>query len=274
MNNQTEYYSDLKRRIKAGEFRDPAGSQEPERVISDCACEGKGWLSVYTPDQVPLPLIPCVCIRRDTRDRHRQMCMSNCRIDAETGQRLSFDTWATALNPGCTAAFNMAKEFAERPARWLVFRGESGLGKTHLATAAVYALAEQGVRAEYWRIQDLVADLFEALEAQRLPEMITDLTRLAVLAIDDFGAAYVKDFAELQLEGVLDSRHIHRQPTLITTNQTLGEFSPRLQSRLRDPSVVDLVELSGEDARQRLGGLPSRTLSLSRQEIADGQRDV
>lgn len=251
MMSMAEYYTDLKRQIKAGEMRDPDGSQEPATAVSDCICEGKGFLVKYTGDVVP-ELVTCVCRCEDTRNRHQQMCIDNCRLDAETVERFSFGTWARVLNPGCGKAFESAKEFAEHPARWLILRGTSGLGKTHLAVAVVHHLAEQGVRAEYWRIQDLVSALHEAVAENALSAFTHDLTKLPVLAIDDYGAAYTKAFGELEIEGILDARYQRRTPTLITTNQTLSDFSPRLRSRLTDPSVVDLVELSGEDARPRL----------------------
>jgi DNA replication protein DnaC len=253
MNPAADSFGPLAARVKRGDFHDPNGSQEPPRTVSECRCGGKGFLARYNDDSVIIEFVSCVCTAKGTRDRHMQMCVRECRIDEEIGQRFSFDTWGHEENPLCNPAFFAAKDFAEQKhRRWLFLRGISGLGKTHLAIAAVYALAQQGVRAEYWRIQDLVAALFVALKDETLDEMIRELSGLPVLAIDDYGAAHVKDFAEAQLERILDSRHFNQMPTLITTNDTLDKFTPRLRSRLKDPLVVDLLTLEGSDVRPRL----------------------
>jgi DNA replication protein DnaC len=137
-----------------------------------------------------------------------------------------------------------------RPEGFLLIMGaDTGVAKTHLATAALYSLDSSGKRC-FWA---------SALEmARRIsnetfdPEMPTHRksSRVEILLLDDLGAEVklVHNGPQL-LDAVLDERDRYKRPTILTTNLTveqLYERNPRLASRL---SAGKVVERSGLDWR-------------------------
>lgn len=252
-------FGDIREQIASGTFsRNNDGTPEPERVLPDCGCGGRGFFGEMkmVDGRWETEVTYCVCRKKETRDRHVARCIADCRMDEASGRRMSFNLWNQAYNLECNPALAACQEFAEAGSkysrRWIFLRGQSGLGKTHLAIATTWSAAQNGIQAEYWRIQDLVAQMHESLQDGSLRPFTGRLKALPMLIVDDLGTAVQREFADQTLEDILDVRHFHRRPTMLTTNQTLSEFSPRLKSRLTDIGVVDLIELQGTDVRPRL----------------------
>lgn len=125
----------------------------------------------------------------------------------------------------------------------------TGVGKSHLGTAALYSLDGSGRRC-FWAsaiemVRRLSAETFD-------PEMPTHRksSRVEILMLDDLGAEtkLVHNGAQL-IDAVLDERDRYKRPTIVTTNLTveqLYERNARLASRLSQGRVV---EFEGPDRR-------------------------
>lgn len=69
----------------------------------------------------------------------------------------------------------------------VLFVGNSGTGKTHLATALGIAACRQGFRVRFWRVGQLVAELEEAKNEHRLNRLEKQWLRLDLVILDELG---------------------------------------------------------------------------------------
>jgi DNA replication protein DnaC len=141
--------------------------------------------------------------------------------------------------------------------------GNSGTGKTHLATALGLAACALGRRVRFWSVGSLVTTLMERREERSLGRMLKSLEGQHLLILDELGyVPFSKTGAELLFEVV--SRAYERTSLIVTTNlpfeawtEVLG--SERLTGALLDRLThrVHILEANGEsyrlrDARKRL----------------------
>lgn len=106
----------------------------------------------------------------------------------------------------------------------IIFIGEPGSGKTHLATALGYAAAQQGVSVRFVTASFLANSLIEAKDAHVLSKLTMHYQRYDVLIIDELGYLPLnKADAELIFQ-VLSGRQEQR-PVIITTNLPFSEWT-------------------------------------------------
>jgi DNA replication protein DnaC len=135
--------------------------------------------------------------------------------------------------------------------------GNSGTGKTHLATALAFTACQQGRRVRFFTATGLVTQLLECREERQLERLLGQLERHQLLVVDELG--YVpcsKAGAELLFEVV--SRAYERTSLIVTTNlpfeawtEVLG--SERLTGALLDRLThrIHILEANGESYRLR-----------------------
>ena len=145
--------------------------------------------------------------------------------------------------------------------------GNSGTGKTHLATALAFAACQQGKRVRFFTVTGLVTQLLERREDRQLERFHKQLERLHLLVLDELG--YVpcsKAAAELFFEVI--SRAYERSSVIITTNLPFEQWtevmgSERLTGALLDRLThhIHILEANGESYRlkQSRGRLRRRT---------------
>ncbi len=135
--------------------------------------------------------------------------------------------------------------------------GNSGTGKTHLATALGFAACAQGKKVRFHTVTELVTELLERREDKQLGRLFTQLERQHLLILDELGyVPFTKAGAELLFSVV--SRAYERQSLLVTTNlpfeswvEVLG--NQRLTGALLDRLThrVHIIEANGESYRLR-----------------------
>jgi DNA replication protein DnaC len=120
----------------------------------------------------------------------------------------------------------------------IIFLGEPGTGKTHLATALGVAAAQGGHSVRFASAGALVTELVEAKDAHQLGRVVGRYARVDLLVLDELAyLPMVRSDAEL-LFRVLGERHEQRA-TIITTNLPFGEWTsmfpdPRLCRAMLD----------------------------------------
>jgi len=133
--------------------------------------------------------------------------------------------------------------------------GNSGTGKSHLATALAFAACAQGRKVRFWTVTQLVRQLLESREERSLQRLLTHLERHHLLVLDELGyVPFSKAGAELLFEVV--SRAYERQSLVVTTNLPFEEWtevlgSERLTGALLDRLThrVHILEANGESYR-------------------------
>jgi DNA replication protein DnaC len=137
----------------------------------------------------------------------------------------------------------------------LLLVGNSGTGKTHLATALALAACHQGRRVRFFTVTGLVTQLTEAREEKQLERLLKFLHRQELLVLDELGyVPFSKLGAELLFEVV--SRAYERLSLIVTTNLPFEQWtevcgSERLTGAMLDRLThrVHILEANGESYR-------------------------
>ena len=140
--------------------------------------------------------------------------------------------------------------------------GNSGTGKSHVATALGFAACAQGKRVRFWGATALVTHMLEMREKHDLKRFFTQVEKHHLIILDELGyVPFSKAGAELLFEVV--SRAYERLSLIVTTNLPFEQWtevmgSERLMGALLDrlPPRVHIIEANGEsyrlkDARKR-----------------------
>ena len=142
--------------------------------------------------------------------------------------------------------------------------GNSGTGKSHLATALGFAACAQGKRVRFWTTSSLVTHLLELREQRDLKPFQAQLEKHDLIILDELGyVPFSKEGAELLFEVV--SRAYERVSLIVTTNLPFEQWtevmgSERLTGAMLDRLThrVHIIEANGEsyrlkDAQKRRG---------------------
>ena len=200
--------------------------------------------------------VPCSC-KRDER-RSKRLAQLRRAGNLEQLQRMTFETFQTQGLESSEAsmslrfALEVCREYAQQPQGWMLMRGTHGCGKTHLAAAIANYRVERGLPVLFEVVPDLL-DRLRASYAPRSPvsydEHLELLRTVEVLILDDLGTQNATPWAVEKLYQLLNYRYNAKLPTVITTNQTIGEMDPRLASRLGDRQLVQMIDSYVPDFR-------------------------
>jgi DNA replication protein DnaC len=135
--------------------------------------------------------------------------------------------------------------------------GNSGTGKTHIATALGFAACQQGCKVRFSGISGLITKLLEKKEERVLGRFYRQVERLDLLILDELGyVPFSKTAAELIFEVV--SRAYERTSLIVTTNLPFEQWvevlgSERLTGALLDRLThrIHIIEANGESYRLR-----------------------
>ena len=149
-------------------------------------------------------------------------------------------------------AFNLAVEFARSPEGWLIFQGVNGCGKTHLAAAiANYQLAH-GKPVFFVVVPDLLDHLrstFSPDSKISYDEFSEGIKEVPLLILDDFGEQSATPWAQEKLYQLINYRYNARLPMVVTTCLSLDEIETRISSRMVDPRISLVFNITAPDYR-------------------------
>lgn len=150
-------------------------------------------------------------------------------------------------------AFRLAREWSAAPDGWLLFTGQNGCGKTHLAAGIGGYRLGQDDTVCFATVPDLLDELratFAPDASEQFDTVFQRLLSVRLLILDDLGAHQSSPWAEEKLYQILNHRHLGRIPTVVTTNLELKDMSSRIASRLADLDVVVVYEIEAPDYRR------------------------
>lgn len=137
----------------------------------------------------------------------------------------------------------------------VVFLGEPGTGKTHLATALGAAAANAGRRVKFRTAAALVTELVEAQDARELGRLVGKYVRYELLILDELGYLPLSRTDADLLFRVFSERH-ERRATIVTTNLPFSEWTSVFPDPRLCRAVVDrlthnahIIETGSESIR-------------------------
>jgi DNA replication protein DnaC len=139
----------------------------------------------------------------------------------------------------------------------LIFIGNPGLGKTHLALGLAAAACRQGRRVRFWTAAGLVNELLQAQDEHRLHRFIASALKLNLVVLDELGFI---PFSQNGSQALFTfcSELYERLALIITTNLKFADWvqifgDERLTAALLDRLThhAHIIELLGESYRFR-----------------------
>jgi DNA replication protein DnaC len=157
---------------------------------------------------------------------HRQETALAWRIKrAGLPEEWTLESFPFAKQPGVSRKQirNLAElDFIGR-AENIVFIGETGRGKTGLATGLLLKALQNGYRGTFVRAQDLFDEMYASLADRMSRKLVNRLARMDVLVIDELGYLNLKPEQTNIFFKLMEERY-RRRPTIISTNLDYEEW--------------------------------------------------
>lgn len=136
----------------------------------------------------------------------------------------------------------------------MLFKGGTGLGKTHLSLAIAQKAIEKGFGVIYGSAQTFAVALEKERFDRDLPEDGTtdaQLIQCDLLILDDLGTEFPSAYVNAALYNVINARMMANKPTIISTNLSLKELEDRYSQRFasRVTGYYGKLEFLGRDVR-------------------------
>ncbi|MFQ5702201.1 MAG: ATP-binding protein [Acidobacteriota bacterium] len=185
----------------------------------------------------------------------------------------SFDSYDT-LNASLSRAKYQVQKFVEEfPVHdfGLLLLGPCGVGKTHLAAAALTRLiVDKGVHGLFYDFRDLLKEIqasYNPVSGTTERSILQPIFNAELLVLDDLGATKMTDWVRDTLSHIINNRYNERRMTFFTSNMedettTFVPDDDRVRSRslLRDQigdalrsrlyEMCEVIHLEGDDYRR------------------------
>ena len=120
----------------------------------------------------------------------------------------------------------------------IVFYGNSGVGKTHLATAIGITAAQNRYSTYFIKCSDLIASLHKAQTEGRLAERLKKFCGYKLLIIDELGYLPISGDDSKLFFQLIDKRY-ERNSTIITTNINFAQWDEVFGGTLIANAIID-----------------------------------
>jgi DNA replication protein DnaC len=261
---------------------------------TDCpVCQGSGWKVVERTTEGAKALaadrsgsaagepkmvwaVPCDCTTADRAghvlgrarvpERYRHCDFENYETDneIENVSREQLAAWSRSLAQAKLVVQRFAAEFPVGNENGLLLMGPCGVGKTHLAVAALKEIILRGHSGLFYDYRELLKEIQDSYNAEsQATEMgvLEPVLQAEILVLDDIGSSKPSLWALETVGHVLNTRYNEKRVTLLTTNFLDSETaanaaapapSPRVVG-MRAPTIEDsLTERVGKRIRSRL----------------------
>jgi DNA replication protein DnaC len=224
-----------------------------------CAvCDDTGWKPVTV--EGVRRVVRCDCWQSE----HTRRLVEEARIPPRY-RRCDFDTFLVYReNEKLTNAVLAVKRFANsfpNVSKGLCLIGPHGIGKTHLAVAAMRTVLANGNQAMFYEVSDLlrlIRSTYNPVTKTAEMQILQPLLTTQLLVLDDVGKEKTSEWVEETMTFIVNTRYNHRLTTIFTSNyednpdaEALDSLRVRVGSRMysRIHEMCDFVEYGGADYR-------------------------
>jgi DNA replication protein DnaC len=116
----------------------------------------------------------------------------------------------------------------------IIFLGETGTGKTHLATGLAVAACRQRKRVRFTTAAEMVTELIEAQNHAELTRVRNRWTRYDLIVIDELGYVVMPDTAFQVIAG-----RAERAAVVVTTNLPFSEWTTKFPNARLCKAMLD-----------------------------------
>ena len=157
------------------------------------------------------------------------------------------------IEPGNKVAYEATEEFIKDSKRGLLFFGQAGTGKTHLA---VKIALETKLKCKFVKIPRLLMELKANFDGSSFENenIINKLSNMPLLILDDLGAEKASEWVAETIYVLIDERYGKMLPTIITSNYEPSLLAERLGDRIlsRLSEMCRFIEIKTSDKRQEV----------------------
>ncbi len=221
--------------------------------LGDCVMPAKGWLPVPPSEEVkeiygeaaPWSWRHCSHFVRAVSEKQQNAAMSG-----KWQERTLYNFQVTKDN---REAFEAAKEYAKiinpHITDGLMFMGDVGTGKTHLAAGILKVAYSRGLDGVLISVPDLLNEIRNGYKDGSFNE--NKFRQKFLVILDDLGAEKPSDWVKEKLFTLINYRYENKKPLIVTTNCTpselISQVGERIADRLRE--MCKVVKIEGKSWR-------------------------
>jgi DNA replication protein DnaC len=221
------------------------------------SCGGTGWELVEGRG-----VRPCPCKKNARAD----LLLAQARIPTRFNH-CALDNFEL-IQPSLHRAMMTTKKFVEEYPLvdvGLLYLGRCGVGKTHLAVAALKELITKGINGLFYDFRDLLKEIQDSYNPNTHTselKILAPVFEAEVLVLDELGASKPTEWVQETMTHVINKRYNEKKVTIFTSNyldiplgtsydETLTDrVGVRLRSRLHEMGRRIMME--GDDYRELL----------------------
>ena len=206
----------------------------------------------------------CDCLRRLYDQQRKKSLSALLKLGSESFETFdlryySDDAEGAAISPReqMRMVYEFCRDYAEHFGKNsvnLLFRGDTGLGKTFLSACVARVVSEKGFSVVYETTVNAIA----AFEAQRFryteeaDALVERLTGCELLILDDLGTEMTTDFSRSAVYTLINARLLNGTKTIISTNLSAEELRDKYTAAISSRIEGEYQDLPfvGRDIRQ------------------------
>lgn len=120
----------------------------------------------------------------------------------------------------------------------IILIGNSGVGKTHLATSIGIAAAKKRVSTYFIKCQDLIDQLKKAYLENKLDLRIKHFCKYKLLIIDEIGYLPIGELEAKMFFQLIDKRY-EKKSTIVTSNINLSDWNQIFVDNMLASAIID-----------------------------------
>jgi DNA replication protein DnaC len=256
--------------VKAFVFQPKPGfSQGAPRIAVRCECGNEDRTS-KTLERTRLP----------QRYLHCDFESFDTDLQYDHGGQKEVAGWNRSLAQAKLVVEGFARDFPVGVEHGLLLMGPCGIGKTHLAVAALRQIVLRGHTGLFYDYRELLKEIqasYNPVNQATEMSVLEPVLTTEVLLLDDLGASKPSLWALETVGHVLNTRYNEKRITLITTNFLDGDPVAAPNSSSGRPAAIEdsLTDRIGKRIRSRLYEM-CRTIEMAapdyRKEIRQASR--